>query len=133
MYQNLITCILEKNKKTTHCRPTYGTARKSHRTLRPIATSKANSSSFLADDCKTRKDTKYRVTKQRPNTPPPQKKKKQREEHQTMNKQQQNHRLRTDISGSNWRGRGGGGGLKCILLLPAFRPILCCCQNTNDI
>ena len=43
----------------------------------------------------------------------------------TKSQQQQNHRLRTDSSLSH---RGvGGGGLKCILLVPNLRPRFCCC------
>ena len=48
------------------------------------------------NDCKTRKDTKYRTTKQGPNTKP----NKLWEQQQTLNKQLQSHRLRTDSSRS---------------------------------
>ena len=49
----------------------------------------------------------------------------------TINKsqQQQNHRLRTD---SNLSHRGGGG-LKCILLVPNLRPRFCCCWSIRNV
>ena len=88
----------------THCRPTHGTVRKSHRTLtvsRHQEDTRKTASSLVPikmiaklEGHKVLNDKKGR------NTEPPQ------TMGATINQQQQNHRLKTDNSLS----RGGGGG-----------------------
>ena len=53
------------NNTITHCRPTHGTARKSHRTLTDTRYQEENSkpnNPLSLDDCNTRQDTKYYIS-----------------------------------------------------------------------
>ena len=64
------------NTTITHCRPTHGTVRKSHRTFTVTRYPQDNkgkeiSSLPLQDDCKTRKDTHASQNKDKHRTPEP--------------------------------------------------------------
>ena len=69
------------------------------------------------DHCKTRMDTKQRITKHRTT----------KKSHNGSNNQQRiNNNITTALERTANKATGGGG-LICILLLPNLRPRLCCC------
>ena len=92
----------------THCRPTHSTVRKSHRTLTVSRhqedTWKTVSSLFPIKIIAKLEGHKVLNIKRGSNIEPPQ------TMGATINQQQHNHRLTTP--------KPGGGGLKCILLIP---------------
>ena len=67
------------------------------------------------DDCKTRRDIKYRTTKHRTIT----------DSHNGSNNKQKVNSNRT--SALERTAALATGGLKCILLVPNLRPRFCCC------